>query len=166
MTEPLSRCPDRFELFVGLEESDPAMAEHLGCCPRCRELADAERSLTAPLARLRDPIAPTEVLAGALARIAELELAARRTRVQLWSAFAVSLAFAAGLCTLFWRPLMLDAALGAVRSLSQLRIAASALGRALGPSLWAASAPLVALETVALLGCAFVLHRALAPSAR
>ena len=163
MTEPTNSCPDRFTLFLGLEEESAELKQHLSLCPRCRELAQAERALSGPLARLSDPIPPLGVLSGALERIAELERASRSARRELWSAFAAALAFAAGLCLVLWRPLVLDALLGARHALSQTRVAAGALERAFGPSLEHAAVPLVALEAMALLGFAFVLHHLLAP---
>jgi hypothetical protein len=161
MTKPAFQCPDRFELFVGLEEGDSELAEHLGECPRCRELAEAERALSAPLSRLRDPIAPAEVLEGALARIGQLEESSRRAGAQLWGAFAAALAFAGGLCAFLWRPLVLDPALDAARSVAQLRVASAAVARAFGPAVERFSTPLLALEGMALLGFAFALHRML-----
>lgn len=159
MTKPAFQCPDRFELFLGLEEGEPELAEHLGECPRCRELAEAERALSAPLSRLRDPIAPAAVIEGALARIEQLEESSRRARAQLWGAFGAALAIAVGLCAVLWRPLVLDSALGAARSIAQLRVASAALARAFGPTLERISTPLLALEGMALLGFAFALHR-------
>lgn len=162
MTLP-TQCPDRFELFLGLEEGDPQLAAHLECCPRCCEVAEAERALSAPLSRLRDPIAPAGVLDGALSRIAQLDESSRRARTQLWGAFAAAVAFAAGICAVFWRPLLLDAALGAAHSAAQLRVASGALARAFGPALERFSTPLLSLEAMALLGFAFALHRMLTP---
>ncbi len=163
MTQLTDPCPDRFALFLGLEEDSAELKQHLSGCLRCRELAQAERALGGPLARLSDPVAPPGILSGALERIDELALASRAASRQLWSAFATALAFAAGLCTVLWRPLVLDTLLNARDAVSQTRIAAGALARALGPSLQHAAVPLVTLEATALLGFAFVLHRLLAP---
>ncbi len=161
MTSLPSQCPDRFELFLGLEEGDPTLAAHLDECPRCRELAEAERALSSPLARLRDPIAPAGVLDGALSRIAQLDETSRRARAQLWRAFAAALTFAGAVCTVFWRPLVLDSVLEAAHSIAHARVAGAALARAFGPSLSRFSTPLLTLEAMALLGFAFALHRLL-----
>jgi len=162
----MTTCPDRFALFVGLEESDPAVLDHLEACPHCQALAAEERELDAALGGLRDPAPPATLLTGVLAQVgeaAELAARARRQTVTILGALLIALSGAFALLGPAW---FVQAALDEIGTLGSLRTAFAALGRSLGPQLSGLAVPVLAAQVLALLVAALLFNRLVAARVR
>ncbi|HCF58173.1 MAG TPA: hypothetical protein DFS52_09290 [Myxococcales bacterium] len=157
-------CPDRFTLFLALEEGSTELREHLACCERCRRVAEEERELGLALERLRDPAPPSDLMQGVWQRIDQtVGLQARLLRQTMVAALA-ALLLSGGLLALFWKDLVVDTAVDALVFASQAMTAAGALGNALGDRLAGLAAPMLAAQALALILSALMLHRLLAGS--
>ncbi|HEY3447054.1 MAG TPA: hypothetical protein VGK67_11850 [Myxococcales bacterium] len=162
----MSCCPDRFALFVGLEENDPAIRAHVECCACCKATAAAERDLDLALGAVCDPAPPAELLSGVLARVDEsASLAARSRRQTIAILGSMVVAFVGGLAALgpAW---LVHAVLDSLGTLGSLRTVVGALGRSLGPHLSGLAFPLLAAQLLALLAAALLFNRLVAARVR
>ncbi len=159
-------CPDRAELFIGLEEGSAELEAHLAGCAHCRALADEERQFSASLSRLRDPAPPADLLRGVMAAVEVAEAARIHFQRQLIGALTAAAALVAASLALFWPSLAVHSLLQLARAVSALGTAASALRHALGPQLWPLAGPIVAAQLVLLLGGALIFQRLISARAR
>ncbi|MGI5861769.1 MAG: hypothetical protein ACOX6T_06880 [Myxococcales bacterium] len=157
-------CPDRFTLFLALEEGSNELREHLAACERCRRAAEQERELGRALERLRDPVPPSDLLQGAWKRIDETVALQARLRRQTMVGALVALLLSGGLLAVFWKDLVVDTAVDALVFASQAVTAAGALGNTLGERLASLAMPMLAAQALALILSALAFHRLLAGS--
>lgn len=159
-------CPDRFALFVGLEENDPAVRAHVEACEACRAIAAAERDLDAALGAVCDPAPPAELLAGVLARVDETAALDARARRQTWAILGtLSAAFAATLAAIGpgW---LVRATLNAIDTVGSLQTVLGALNRSLGPHLSSLAVPVFAAQLFALVAAALLFNHLVAARVR
>ncbi|MGC4115342.1 MAG: hypothetical protein QM765_12200 [Myxococcales bacterium] len=162
----MSPCPDRFALFVGLEENDPAIGAHVDGCEQCQAIAAAERDLDLALGAVCDPAPPAELLSGVMARVDETATLAARSRKQTIAILATLSAAFAGVLAAIGPAWLVTAALEALDTLGSLRTVVAALGRTFGPHLSGLAFPILAAQLFALLAAALLFNRLVAARVR
>lgn len=158
----MSACPDRLALFMGIEEGDPGIDAHIAQCEACQALVSAERALDSALEGMRDPAPPAELFAAVMQRVDDAQALTKRIRRQTAAALAVVTFVLAAAFALIGADGLVESTLSTIGALSAARVTLTALGR----SLDSVAPPLMALEALALLTAALMLHRLVAVRVR
>ncbi len=82
----MNACPELETLMVGVAEHDADALAHLRNCPDCAFLAEEHRQLEKDLARLVDPLPPSDFVHSVMARVA---LAPAPVRVELRTGLSI-----------------------------------------------------------------------------
>lgn len=149
-------CPDRIALLISSEEQSGAPFDHAKGCASCQAVLAEEKDMSAALFRVRDPIPPMDFLAGVMSRIDAAVAEQAVSRRQLLAGLAVALSVIGGCVAFFGHELLLRGTVDSLQWLAGARTVVATLYRSLGN---AVAAPLLAVQSLALVGFTFLFRR-------